>query len=293
MDCFRRKVANGIGWFDWKPAHSTVHCIIYPLGNHINLTDNPTLGADPELFLANPKGIYCPWDILPEPKRPGFFVSGGHMNRDGMALELNPQHSSRSSVVGENIASLLSALGRLSLQKSLTIIKSLGCDISSLPDRDLFPYDVFELGCHPDINAYTEHFNEVQVNPEEFPERYAGGHIHIQVGNLDQSEACELVKLFDVHAGLPSVLFGDDVWSPKRRQVYGKAGDFRHNLDEGIIEYRTPDAGWLWVNKGFEILADGMLTAFSQFKAGNRVTKDYIANIRGAINACDKSYAHS
>ena len=251
-----------------------------------------TLGTDPETFVVMGDVIQCPSDIIPESKFVRYGWSrGGGMNRDGMALELNPFPSKSPIAVSENISYLLRDATKLLNQSGLKLSHMLGCSIDEIPEKAYLPEDVFKLGCDPDINAYTNCFNEVKVDATTFSERYAGGHIHMEVGYLLQEEACELVKLLDVKVGIPSVLMGDDIWSVKRRAVYGKAGSFRHNTTKGIIEYRTPDAGWLWQKGGFEKLAQGMMSAFEQFKSGIRVTDTYIQNIRRIIDACDKREA--
>lgn len=139
------------------------------------------------------------------------------------------------------------------------------------------PKDLKEFGCSASYNAYLGgRTSPIPVKPEEWPFRTTGGHIHIQMlgwnwGNErvsapaftrevekewlggKKSKARRLlspfVKALDVLLGLPSVfLFPHEAEGQRmRRQVYGRAGEFRMQTYPGGteaqpklgVEYRT------------------------------------------------------
>jgi hypothetical protein len=172
----------------------------------------------------------------------------------------------------------------------LRLTTKIGIDIADLPPdvRYILPGDCFELGCDPDYSAYTRHANRVSVNPRKYTKRFAGGHISVQIEQgLPFNDVCELVKLFDRYAGLHSIRWSVPE-SLERRRTYGKAGAFRWKPRMGIVEYRTPDAGWLW-NDGYEIMCNLLTRAYHEWKTGIRLRNPQM--VIKAINGCDKTVA--
>ena len=252
----------------------------------MKLTKRPTFGADPEFYLGKGDLITCPDTICPTPKTTMSVGKFGGFNRDGMALELNPSPSESIREVAQNLTELLSVAGSMAMQFGWEISKSLAANVNRALNSTL-PQDVFQIGCDPDYNAYTGRVNKVTVDPKLYLDRFAGGHIHIGVGEIEFDEVCELVKLFDYHAGLLSVMYSDPKVALERRKTYGRAGDFRFDAAKGIIEYRTPDAGWLWVENGFTALCEKMSDALVEFRAGIRMGDS--KNIITAINSCNQN----
>jgi hypothetical protein len=248
-------------------------------------------GSDPETFVAHSDGVIsAPFELIPAPKEIVLKGEHGGYNRDGMALELNPEASSNPKEVVGHMLQLLTDGSSLLKQFGLTITNKIGMDIANLPDhvRNILPSDCFELGCDPDYSAYTRRVNRVRVDPKKYTKRFAGGHISVQIERgVPFEEVCELVKLFDRHAGLYSLR-----WSVResleRRKTYGKAGAFRWKPEDGIVEYRTPDAGWLW-NDGYEAMCSLLTKAYHEWRIGIRLRKHQ--TIVRAINECDKTTA--
>lgn len=103
-----------------------------------------------------------------------------------------------------------------------------------------------EMGCEPDIDAYS---GEEQEGPDAIAMgdiRVASGHIHIGgVSDFSKEQQCILVQWLDLLVGLPMACaevehYGD---AYRRRQYYGQAGRFR-SKPYGV-EYRTPSNSWL------------------------------------------------
>jgi hypothetical protein len=238
----------------------------------MHLSKTPSFGLDPEILVQKDDKIVCPLVFATVPKEVTPFGAAGGYNRDGMALELNPNPSHIIREVSANLHTLLKQAIDMAGLYGFKLSKSLHVNISEALNADNLPGDVYEIGCEPDYNAYTRKVNQVKVDPSKYLDRFCGGHIHIGVGSIQFPEACELVKLFDYHAGLLSVMYSLDIETARRRrETYGKAGAFRFDEEKGKIEYRVPDASWLWVEEGFENLCAKMTQALVEFRAGIRI----------------------
>jgi hypothetical protein len=251
------------------------------------IPDNPKMGLDPEVFLEGAGGIVCPTNIIPSSKMVEIIDDAGGINRDGMALEFNPSPSANPLEVQNNLKHLMKIMSEAISSAGLSFSQSLGMSIVDMETsaKTTLPRDVFQLGCLPDYSAYTQKSQHVNIDARQFPERYAGGHIHLEIGKMPFSSVCDLVKLFDMYAGTFSVQFGDPVWSLRRRAIYGKAGSFRWKKEKGIVEYRTPDSGWMWVEDGFVKMANELSQACKAFNAGFRNGTD---EAKEAIDGCNK-----
>lgn len=246
----------------------------------------PTLGNDPERFISRKGVIICPNEIIPFPKRVIPCGKYGGMNRDGMALELNPSPSTDIQKVAENTYLLLedaiyeaNAIGAVLSDSIKTVVE----DFTGLP------VDVQTIGCEPDMNAYTGKMNTLTEEQLHMKERYAGGHIHM--GNLpvlDLEAHCNLVKAFDASAGLISVLWSTPE-SLERRAQYGRAGAFRRK--KTLVEYRVPDANWTFKRGRFEVLCKAMVKAALDFNPLKYVPILPEEDVIGAINNCDTKEA--
>lgn len=250
-------------------------------------------GSDPETFVVSGDGtLSTPVDLIAPPKQVMLENAHGGYNRDGIALELNPRPSANPKEVAQHMMQLLADGSAMLARFGLTITNRIGADLKELPPmaRVILPGDCFQLGCDPDFNAYTKKVNHVRVNPTKYTKRFCGGHISVQIEDkITFTDICELVRMFDRYAGLHSLKWSATE-SVERRKTYGKAGCFRWRQDKNIIEYRTPDAGWLW-HDGYEEMCDLMTRAYHEWKIGIRL-KHY-SEIVQAINTCNKSLANA
>lgn len=101
------------------------------------------------------------------------------------------------------------------------------------------------IGCTPSFNAWTEQVNQ----PGKFESGLRTGsfHIHIGMDNLKKlGDKLLAVKMLDIHLGCASVIFDQDPSVKARRQLYGKAGEFRPTPYG--IEYRVL-GNWALGNK--------------------------------------------
>lgn len=203
------------------------------------------VGADPELFIRNPKtGMFVSaHDLLPGTKAEPFPVPSGAIQVDGVAAEFNITPSETADHFVTNINQVLNNL------KTRTAGFDLVLDPCAVFDMSYFkslPEQTRELGCNPDFNAWTG-----KVNPspegEETSMRTASGHIHIgwckDVNPQDPihfEDCCAVVKQLDYYLGLYSLLWDRDT---KRRSLYGMAGAFRPKTYGA--EYRVLSNVWV------------------------------------------------
>lgn len=216
----------------------------------------PYFGADPEFFIVTKKGTVVNSDRFFPSEKEKKRVDGGfkdkpmHLFFDGIQAEFNIHpHTCREWTLDDiwflfkKIYDIIGPNYDISLQACVKVRK----DILRKADPRARIF-----GCDPDYNAYTGEKNEILVDPETHPLRYAGGHIHMSPefhGKKtysflsDWEEICRSVKLLDIIVGIPLVLLDRDVSSATRRFMYGNAGCFRET--PWGIEYRTPSPYWL------------------------------------------------
>lgn len=222
---------------------------------------NPTLGGDPEFFVADARGVVLNADrFLPGKDDPILVASPHHENReskmffDGIQAEIAAAHSNCREYFADNIAECLRIMidripgnHRIILQPSARIQKAIIDNAD--PEARIF-------GCMPDFNAYTLCQNTPEMDASNHPFRYAGGHMHFGISSpyygpdndeyaIAKTEDGHLraIKFFDLLVTIPTLLLDNGPGAERRREKYGKAGCFRPTPYG--IEYRTPSCWWL------------------------------------------------
>jgi hypothetical protein len=202
------------------------------------------IGCDPELFVTTldgkPRGAY---GLIKGTKETPFKVDKGAYQVDGMALEFNIDPAKTEDEFVENIQTVMRRLRqdvpsefKFAIQPSIrfhhTVLKKA-------------PEEAKELGCMPDLDAYT-----MKENPKPNGNttlRTASGHIHIGLEEKGDTTSEEhlikyatLVKHLDVFLGLRSLEWDKD---RTRRNLYGNPGAMR--LKPYGVEYRVLSNMWL------------------------------------------------
>ncbi len=123
-----------------------------------------------------------------------------------------------------------------------------------------------EMGCLPDVCAYS---GEEKAGPKPVnmdPIRVCSGHIHVGgLEDLEDEQRRLFVRWFDALVVLPLLAHERaDAW--KRRQHYGQAGRFRYK-DYGV-ELRAPSNSWLNTARGrpqriARLFREGLGTAYT------------------------------
>ena len=207
------------------------------------LIDNPSLGADPELFVFDTEtqkfkssiGMVGGGKWNPVEMTPGFTAQ-----EDNVLVEFNIPPSKTKGDWVFNIES-----GRWQLKKLLGMRYDLKAQASAfMPMEELENPEAWQFGCDPDCNAWNK--GKFNVKPETplTGLRSAGGHVHFgfeaDMTLMKSFELTpmalnmELVKLCDLYLGVPSIIMDTDT---ERRKLYGKTGAYR-NKPYGL-EYRV------------------------------------------------------
>ena len=196
-----------------------------------------TIGADPEFFIGVGEDLYSAHGVVAGTKEEPFKVPNGAVQVDGMALEFNIDPATTEEEFTVNINSVLGTLREMvpeSYDFKMQPVAEFGAEYIRAQ-----PEEATELGCEPDLNAYTGDINPTPDANADF--RTAAGHVHIGVTReLDDVEERQLIILCDLFMGLPSLAYDN---SAKRRELYGKAGAYR-SKPYGV-EYRTLSNAWL------------------------------------------------
>jgi len=207
-----------------------------------------TIGADPEMFLRESitgSPVSC-HGLIPGDKKNPFAVSGGAIQVDGLAAEININPSRTRTEFMANIKSVMD-----DLVDQLPPIFEIAHGVPFMefdPEYlGMQPGESLELGCDPDYNAYTGEANPRPNGLQTF--RTAAGHIHIgwgadvknPYGDKEHFNLCRAMAVqMDYYIGIYSL-----IWDPdnRRRSMYGGAGAFR--AKPYGMEYRTPSTAWL------------------------------------------------
>lgn len=207
---------------------------------------NIMLGCDPEAFLVDVHGqLKSSIGLIggsKEMPRPLFSLGDGFaVQEDNVALEFNiPPAEGRSQYI-ERIQRTLNFLTSMVKEGSGLTISQLSA--ASFPESELQDPAALVFGCDPDYNAWT-----LDVNPKPSAEdknlRSCGGHVHVGYDVSNGPSPTEVVRMMDLHLGVPSVLMdkGD-----LRKNLYGKAG--AHRLKPYGVEYRTLSNFWIFSEK--------------------------------------------
>lgn len=198
------------------------------------------LGADPEVFLLDPKtgkhlsvigriggDKYNPVQI--KGLRKGFTLQ-----EDNVALEFGIPPAATED---EWVASIEQVM-RQGLKKTECLFSRLSATVFA-PDQMKHPA-AHVFGCEPDFDAWTGTEN-VKPHPENEFMRSAGGHIHVET----DKDPMQVVKYMDLYLGVPSCLM--DTVGAERRKLYGKRGACRPKPYG--VEYRTLSNFWIFEDK--------------------------------------------
>jgi hypothetical protein len=202
-----------------------------------------TFGADPELFVQKDGKFVSAHDLIPGTKAAPHPVNKGAVQVDGMALEFNIDPAKGYNAFATNINTVLAELRKMVPPEYEFVLTPVAdFDQDYLDSRSEVER---ELGCDPDLNAYTEEANPAPKATSTM--RTAAGHIHIGwTEDADiydpghRSIAFEIVKELDAHIGVWSVTRDRD---QRRRELYGKAGACR--IKPYGVEYRVLSNFWL------------------------------------------------
>ena len=215
----------------------------------INFSHNVEVGADPEVFVVDKRGVVIPaFSFLPvkENGKVDKSYGGGQLEKcynDGFQAEfsINPVNclSYGIDAMHRQLKAIHTAARKVEPTARLTAATAL-----EIPEALLLmsPEEYVRIGCAPSMNAYGA-MGEQIVDGRALPYRFAGAHIHIGSKDVTPENAIRTVKCMDALVGCMSVaLFGSQE-NDVRRRFYGIAGEYR--LPKHGLEYRVVSAGML------------------------------------------------
>ena len=226
------------------------------------------LGCDPEFFIKNKDGgVVGAEKVLPKEGLNNPATDGG-LNKiiiDGVQMEINPRAATCRAHLANDIKSCFAQIDTILKVKGNDLQLFNGITVEMKPE-ELAALDEQsrKFGCAPSNNKHTSSVSKIDVDPETYMFRSAGGHIHLghpygssaEINRgidwklnpeyralTEKEQQLKVVDLLDIVVGNTCVLLDRDPSNAERRKVYGRAGEFRtppHGL-----EYRTLSNFWL------------------------------------------------
>lgn len=204
------------------------------------------LGTDPELFFEKNGKVIGAEKVLPGD---GELVSNwrgvlGKTVLDGVQAEFNLAATFCRETLGSQIAQAFCTLRthlksmdgvKISFRSNVEVDRE---ELDSLSPKSRI------LGCAPSMNYYVNG-SGIGVDPETYRKRSAGGHMHFGLTpyRISLPNQIECVPVLDAIVGNTCVMLDRDPLAAERRQVYGRAGEYR--LPPHGLEYRTLSNFWL------------------------------------------------
>ena len=230
-----------------------------------------TLGADPEIFLADAAGAFISAigkiGGTKEQPRPLLEIGEGFaVQEDNVALEYNIPPSPNKDAFRGNISRAMSYLsdhvGKMGL-------KLINVSATSFPVEQLRDPRALEFGCDPDFNAWKNGKPNPRPNAKDKTLRSCGGHVHVGYAFQSADEVHQFIKLMDLYLGVPSVLMDQ---GELRKQLYGKAGAFRYKPYG--CEYRSLSNFWTFSDKTIDWVWDSTRRAADALQNNMNIDED-------------------
>jgi Phage phiEco32-like COOH.NH2 ligase-type 2 len=198
-----------------------------------------SVGSDPEIFVEDEDGKVVPaFTFLDDKEKVGVEVPYW----DGFQAEFSTEPSHCIAYLADSTQKALSSLHEK--------VKVAGKGKWRLTDRSVVDVDqeflqqidpkFSQFGCTPSLNAYGD--QGPMMDGAYVPFRMAGGHIHIGA-RLSGVDVNHVVKQMDKIVGVMSVALFCGMEDPRRRFLYGRAGEYR--LPPHGLEYRVLSNAWL------------------------------------------------
>lgn len=272
-----------------------------------------TFGCDPEFFFKSTNKdstVVAAEKILPKEglitvARPSYYTDSewasylsAHKNAskfviDGVAAELNPNPNTCRALHANEISKCFRKLKET--LKERKVKAALNQVMIDIPPDYLKELDEKNrrFGCAPSLNAYNSSA-KINVDPNKYFKRGAGGHIHLGVykywtSNPKKYDIKDLVFLLDVLVGNTSVLIDRNPDNIERRKNYGRAGEYR--LPPHGIEYRTLSNFWLTAYPLMSLVFGLARQAYEIFADNSECGKKILNAIKTAVSEKDVTNA--
>lgn len=202
----------------------------------------PFIGCDPELFIVDANDTVIPaWEFLPAQGK-GIRNQAAEF-WDGFQAEFTPTPHSCHVELVHKVQRHISSLSTKARQHSdgawLTYRSAVKVPLAMMQAAS---DEHVALGCAPSTNVYSGVRPLSVDNPRSLALRFAGCHMHFGV-HLSPVERGRAIRMMDVLQGMLSVSLFQGMEDTRRRQFYGRAGEYR--LPAHGLEYRTPSSACL------------------------------------------------
>lgn len=255
----------------------------------MQLVNKWKIGFDPEYFISNSKGKII--NAIPvlncDKNNPIVLGKGINIYADNCLLESTVPVSGSKREMLTNLRKVYKSIQNR-LGNNYKIVPKAAHKFNKAQMKDK---KAWEIGCTPSFNVWERKANKTQSFRDTT--RTSAGHIHISHPNLGNFETREnTIKLLDIVLGTSLVVLGQDKTAGIRRQLYGKAGEFRF---EGTrAEYRVPDSFYLRSPETTSLVYD--IIDYTLHLSFSGKGKDILARInpnmvRDAINGNNKKLA--
>lgn len=245
------------------------------------------LGADPEFIIIDPSGAPVSSEgLIGHGKDSPIAIDeevGVH--EDNILVEFNIAPATSSiDFLKKNVKALY--LINLLFLKDKNLLISQDC-YADFDPQYLDTEQAQAVGCSPEFDAISGDILDPPVFEDGSTGRSAGGHVHIGYPNENLVDSMMIVKMLDLHLGVPSLVLDKDT---KRRRLYGKASSYRRN--EGLkVEYRTLSNFWLFNKKFIEWVYEVCAKVVNEVLSGTVIDDDTYMRARQVINTNDKAAA--
>lgn len=231
-----------------------------------------TIGADPEFWVKHKetgKVVSAhPWERTLGTKKTPLPCTNGGTQVDGLALEFNINPASSRGDFLENINTVLGHIRGI-VSPDFEFVFDPVVDFSE-DEFEKSPISNRQLGCDPDLNAWTGRPNNRPVTPlARSRMRTASGHVHVGVPDPSTFDAPGLVKELDAVLYPLSTLWDDDT---DRRVMYGAPGAYRPKPYG--LEYRVLSNRWLQTPELITFVYDTTRKVTENFLSGQSIVAE-------------------
>lgn len=250
------------------------------------------IGADPEFFVRRGFHILPAHPVGCGSKEHPKETPHGHIQIDGLALECNVRPATTRDDFVRNVQGVRrDAEQELYMWDPTATLIAAPSIFFGQTRLSRLPPQFRELGCRPDMNAYTLQENPPPDSSQAF--RTGAGHLHIGwTEGADQHPAfvrqcAEVARELDYYLGLPSLLWDTD---QRRRSLYGRAGAFRPKPYG--MEYRVLSNKWVSTDTHIGWVFDAARRAAERVLRGDpwRLSLRYSDTAERIINSGDTEW---
>lgn len=246
-----------------------------------------SLGSDPEFLIIDKNtGKYVSsLGIIPgeksEPVNLEELGKGYSIQKDNVLAELCVPPAKDGDELFNNILKAINYVNNNILPPHLQLATVTG---GYFTPEDLDNDYAREFGCSPSFNAWQWCQNNPGDNVSDY--RGAGCHIHIGYENPSMMTNVELIRAFDLFAGVPNLMFEPD---RIRRKQYGQAGEFRETRYG--VEARILGGSLLSNKLFFDTAIKGLYLAADFVNNNGEFSDEQQLKIQACINDNDTDLA--